>query len=520
MAGAVNLRTKSRITAPELTLAAEAASFQEFRAAVSGGVPFTEQGNMGLVGYAEAQTTQGNYPFRFNEFGRDTTLERVNADAHFFAASLLGFAQIERWRLQGRVLTRFAERGTPGAVVQGSVEMARARLGEEDVLASFTANNAFTNQSLLTLLASAKFNTLHYRDPDARQFGANGINERFVAQDWSASAKLHFDETVNSPFLALSHEFLLETTVSDLRGNMLQRDVGNRVQRVNIGFAAKGELRVQLGKTTMFNELRMNAALRADSFSDVGNALSPLLGAAWVLDSIWTVRAQWSYNFRPPAFNELYYLNFGNTRLKPERADCWNVGVSFQHPSFLSTNLLQSASILSFASDIFYHRTENQIIAVQTSPFTVSAQNIEQVQTLGWEASLQAAFWENFSFQMNYTFQRATNETPSAFTRGKQLVYTPEHLASAVVNYKESWFQAGCTAQYVGNRYSLPANSADARLPAFFTLNCFAEATARIAQTPVRMRLQCDNVFDERYAVIRNFPMPARAVRATAEVKF
>lgn len=521
MAGAVNLRTRSSLRAPTLTTTAEAASFQEYRASVSGGVPLSAQGNIGLLGHCEAQTAAGNYPFGFKEFGRDTVLERLNADARLIAASLLAFAQLGRWRLQANLLPRYSERGTPGAVVQGSVEMARARLAENDLLFSVSATDAFTEQSLFTVQSSCKFNTLHYQDPDARQFGANGINERFQAEDFAASARLWFDESVNAPTLALSHEWNVETTLSELRGNMFQIGVGNRVRRVGIAFSAKGDMRVRLQSLAdnsselrpselRPSELRLNAALRVENFSDVGGALSPLLGGALLLDSAWTLRAQWSYNFRPPSFNEMYYLNFGNATLKPERAHALNLGATYSIP----------ASVLTFAADAFFHRTYNQILAVQTTPFTISAQNIEEAQTLGMEASIDAALWEDVSAQANYTYQRVTNETPRSFVEGRQLVYTPEHLASVRVLYHKAWFSAGFTGQFVGDRYSLPSNTVDSRLPAFLTATVFVEGTLQIATTRVNTRLLCDNCFDERYAVIRNFPMPGRAFRVSIRADF
>jgi outer membrane receptor protein involved in Fe transport len=201
----------------------------------------------------------------------------------------------------------------------------------------------------------------------------------------------------------------------------------------------------------------------------------------------------------------LYYLNFGNANLKPERAHTFNLGTTYSIP----------ASVLAFTVDAFYHRTQNQILAVQTSPFTISAQNIEDVQTFGVETSIRAALWEHFSLQANYTFQRASNETPQSFVQGRQLIYTPQHLASGIMEYKQAWFSAVFTGQFVGERFFLPSNSVESRLAPFFIGNVAVEGTLTIASTQGRIRLLCDNCFNAEYAVIRNFPMPARAFRAS-----
>lgn len=516
MGGTVNIRTKSSVQRPELHASAEAASFQEFRASASAALPFDLFGNGkgGVFAGGEYQTARGNYPFPFNAFGQNLTLERMNADFRSAVGHALMSMQSERFQLQTRAVVRSSERGTPGAVVQGNVEMAQARLGEDDALFSLKATYIPALQVIFTLLASGKFNVLHYRDPEVRQFGVSGINERFTAQDFSLSGRLRFDETTNSPDVRLSHEWALEHWNSTLRGNMLQREVGTFVQRLNTALSGKGDVSWKSNGT----RFAANAALRMDFFSDVGAALSPLVGSAWMPDSVWTVRGEWSYNFRPPAFNELYYLNFGNSRLKPERAHCFSFGMSWKEEQAVFGEVIFGRLRMNASIDGFYYRTENQILAVQTTPFTISAQNIADAQSYGVEASVQAALEQNVSLTMNYTYQRATNETAGSFVQGKQLIYTPSHLASGVVSFArdvsaEVRIQSGLTAQYAGARYSLPSNAPESLLPAFAIVGVFGEGTLRFGANKATVRLQCDNLFDERYAVIRNFPMPGRSVR-------
>lgn len=527
MAGAVNIRTKSHIQQAELRAEAEAASFQEFRGNLTGALPLDifGTGKGGLSAGAEVQTAQGNYPFVFNDFGQNLLKERSNADIRQVSAHALLSSQSNRFSLQTRAFVRSSERGTPGAVVQGNIEMARARLGEDDVLLSVKAAYIPAEQVLFTILASGKFNTLHYRDPDARQFGLGGINERFFAQDFSLNGRLRFDETTNSPLVTVSHEWTFEHNRSTLQGNMLQPGVGTFVERINTGIAGKGDIRWKFSDNERTGALASNIAVRFDHFSDIGVAIAPLLGSAWILDSAWTLRGEWSWNFRPPAFNELYYLNFGNSRLQPERAQCWNVGVSWQGEQTIFGEVLFGRLRLKASIDGFFHRTQNQILAVQTTPFTISAQNIAEAQSYGVESRFHADLEQYLSLTLNYTYQRSTNETPTSFSRGKQLIYTPEHLASALAVWKHDIssllrLHTGFSAQLVGGRFYLPSNSPESLLPAFAVVTAFCETTFILPQTQVSVRLQADNLFDEGYAVIRNFPMPGRALRLSTKAIF
>jgi vitamin B12 transporter len=521
MSGAVNIRMKSLsvIERAEVSLSGEVASFEERRAFATVATPFSLPAlgirSGSIVASGEYQTARGNYPFPFNDFGQTQTLQRDNADFRLATGMLFATVQTASempWRLQSRIIARSSERGSPGAVVQGNIEMLRARLADDDALALVTASHAPSTASTLTLLASLKRTSTLYTDPDARQFGASGINERFTAYDASLSARFHVNATGEQ---FPNYELLAEAAFADLAGNMLQRDVGNYIRRLNVALAANVDNNWRLGDARFASQ----AAMRLDYYSDAGAAVSPLLGTAWLLDSSTRFRGQWTYNFRPPAFNELYYLNFGTASLKPERSSAWSLG-------FTGNSTFDNAPQNRFTTsvDAFFHEVENQIIAVPTSPFTISAQNIARVQTYGLETSFEAVFGDVATLTTAYTFQRAVNETPGSFARGRVVMYTPEHLANATLRSAKlvlgNWqLQSGCTAQFVGSRYSLPSNAEESLLPAYALLNVFLQADVAFALdmgTPTvqaMLRLQCDNFFDERYAVIRNFPMPGRAVR-------
>ncbi|MCS6809010.1 MAG: TonB-dependent receptor [Bacteroidota bacterium] len=526
--GAINMRIRSHVYEPEVSAAAEVASFEEFRAYATAALPFdifTHSRGSILAG-ADIQTARGNYPFPFDAFGQRIILERTNADAQNLSAHLTTTIQSQRFSLQTRMLARFSERGTPGAVVQGNIEMAQARLGEHDMLLSAQASYIPTDKVVVTALAMSKFNTIHYRDPEARQFGVNGIDERFVAHDFSFNARMHFEETLRLPAWSVAHEWLLEHQRSSLRGNMLQRDVGTFVERLTFALSGKGDIRWRLSdpEQSSTHVLVGTPALRFDYFSDMGVALSPLLSVAYMLDSTWTLRTEWSWNFRPPSFNELYYFNFGNSRLQPERAHCWNIGSTWAGSTTIFGELIYGTLRTNTSVDIFLHRTHNLILAVPTTPFTISAQNIAEAQSYGIEARFHAALENHATCTLNYTYQRTTNETLLSFARGRILIYTPEHLASLLCTVRlpiseHTHIQVGCTAQYVGERFFLPSNTPESLLPAFFTAGTFCDVLHNLRIGEITARLHIDNLFDEYYAIIRNFPMPGRAIRFTLGIR-
>ena len=64
--------------------------------------------------------------------------------------------------------------------------------------------------------------------------------------------------------------------------------------------------------------------------------------------------------FRVPTFNDLYYLRVGNTRLKPEKAMQYNVGLTW------SGQLSYLFSYLNVTVDGYYNRVKDKIVALPT----------------------------------------------------------------------------------------------------------------------------------------------------------
>lgn len=100
---------------------------------------------------------------------------------------------------------------------------------------------------------------------------------------------------------------------------------------------------------TGFDKITVTAGLRVDHFSDVGNAVTPRIGAVYQLSSRQTLKIQYSDAFRPPSFLELYVRNNpvvnGNPDIKPERMHNLEAG-------YVYNNGQQIFRATAFASDL------------------------------------------------------------------------------------------------------------------------------------------------------------------------
>lgn len=109
-------------------------------------------------------------------------------------------------------------------------------------------------------------------------------------------------------------------------------------------------------------ELTLNAAVRYDSYSDVGNTTNPKIGINWVPVDGLTIRANYGTAFRAPTIPEIYgnsnnlfgqnytnpaggapllgfALSGANTDLSPETATTWSVGADFEPVQNLKLSL-------------------------------------------------------------------------------------------------------------------------------------------------------------------------------------
>lgn len=493
--GAVNIRSLSPGEGTSLRTSVSAGSFGEVGA---GGFVRLSVDSSAVLAGADYRTSQGDYPFDFSEFGTTRRVRRDNGDFTNTSAVLAWSGAPGQWVLRTHVFGRATRRGVPGAVVQGNIESLQARMEEDDALSIVHAVCQTASALSLSMTATARYNTTRYRDPGAAVFGAKGIDERFRTREASFTASLH------GVLFEQLYELQGDVSTAELRGNMLQPGIGDKVYRRSAGFALRSERSLLVGK----QEVVAQAAVRVDAYSDAGTALSPLVAALWRPTGVpLTVRAQGSYNFRPPSFNELYYLNFGTATLRPERSLSLHAGVEWQIIDAVHVEV----SLFSIA-------TRHRIVAVPVSPVTWSARNIDGAVARGIEVGSRCNLWHGaFQADLSYTRQQSTSQTDDAVTDGRALAYTPRDLAAATVQTRVGILQCGASAHYTGVRYSLDGESPEAQLPPYAVVGLMLGARVPVEGSTLAVWLHCDNILDTRYSVVRNYPMPGRMVRLSAE---
>lgn len=219
-----------------------------------------------------------------------------------------------------------------------------------------------------------------------------------------------------------------------------------------------------------------------------------------------------------PTFNDLYYTFVGNTFLDPEYSEQINLGFSWQKEV--------GTTVFNLSSDLYKIWITDKIVAVPgTNLFRWTMFNLGEVETLGIETKLtnsgKLGSRINYSAVLNYTFQESLDVTPGGSSYGQQIPYTPKHSGglSVMIDYKEFGFNYSFI--YTGERYSQKANIASNYLQPWYTHDLsLSYDFPFLMKNPLKLGLEVNNVLDQQYAVIKNFPMPGRSFRLSLNYEF
>jgi outer membrane cobalamin receptor len=487
--GIVQLRTLPAVPKPLLRTIVGMGSFGEGRLAVQG----TAVGSNAVVKLGmEYVGARGDYPFPTEQFGQLRMERRSNGDYRSMALMAAAGYAISGLRAEVQALEFQSWRGVPGAVVQGRVEFAQARLEEAHSLA---LARFWVLPLRLEGRAAVRRTWLHYRDPEARVWGPNGADEE--ATTWEAGAKLLWSGDI----ARLGSELWAEGRWESAVGTLLRPSGQEVAQRRS---AALG---ISLARA--YGGLQLRSALRWEAHRQYAPAFSPMLGVQYDRGRV-RVQLQWSANFRPPTFAELYYFNFGDPRLRPERTNSWNLGVQW----------LPWEGV-RLRGDVFSVWVRDQILAVPRSPVFWSARNIGRVWSRGVELSGEVQLGAHWHCWGSLTWQRVTDQTENPYTRGRQLPYTPLLMAAGRVEASFGAVRASVTLTVLGQRWSQPDNAPESRMPPAVLADVGAGYGRMLTQhLQAELRLAVRNVLDTHYAVIRNYPLPGRSLRLEAELSW
>ena len=148
--------------------------------------------------------------------------------------------------------------------------------------------------------------------------------------------------------------------------------------------------------------------------------------------------------------------------------------------------------------------------------------NLGKVRIAGLEASCDVAAHigkVGMKLHTQYTFQRARDYTdPSDSFYGDQIPYIPRHSVSVSYNANYRGWDFNYAFIYTGERYNEQENNRYNFEPSWYTHDLSLSKEFGVGQVRLRIVGELNNVFNQDYEVIHNYPMPGRNFRITAKV--
>ncbi len=291
-------------------------------------------------------------------------------------------------------------------------------------------------------------------------------------------------------------------------------DVNNHIISSHAGFAQ--------GQLNLWDRVFATAGVRQDDYNVFGNATTYRATAGYLHQETGTkIRGSYATGFRAPTINQLFFPVFGNPNVKPEKSQSMDIGVD----QYLLDNRL------TLSGGFFWNHYRDMIVFQQNLPVcgpdtvfgdplgNFCAQNIGQVSTKGWEASVKYAvvkdvlFIKNLDVQAQYTntLTRNIEQQP-----GNRVPRMPVDQWSMIISYQPiDPVRINLEGRYVGSRFNDTANRQS--MPAFDVWNISASynVTNRV-QTYVRL----DNIFNEKYEEVLLFGTPVRSIFVGLRVNY
>lgn len=474
--------------------------------------------NVTMSANAEYTYANGKYKFHYRrlqlngDVAYDTMATRQNGDVEAVRAELGVYGRLRdgRWNINGYFYT--SQRGIPGAIVN-NVFRRGERQWDKSAFGQGAFEKKFSNVYSLKISGKFAWDYSRYLRDDEKELYLNNhyyqkevyvsVANLFAITDWwnvSASADLQWNA--------------MDADLVDFAYPTRWTELGAIATAVTLGrFNAQASL---LG-TFIQESARSRKAYTAGPNR---HELSPAVFVNYSpFDSDWfEVYGFFKKIFRMPTFNDLYYTEMGNANLEPEYTYQYDMGFSvnrnLEHTFF---------DFVGVKADAYYNYVTNKIIAYPTGKqFRWTMINLGKVRIAGLEVSGDVAAHigkVNMKLHSQYTFQRARDYTdPSDSFYGDQIPYIPRHSVSVSYNANYRGWDFNYSFIYTGKRYNEQENNLYNFEPPWYTHDLSLSKELNVGQVRLRIVGELNNVFNQDYEVIHNYPMPGRNFRITAKL--
>ena len=468
-------------------------------------------------------TASGKYKFRYErrypngETAWDTTAVRQNGDIHAerIEANFFGRLYQGSWQVKGYLYN--SARGIPGAIVNNVWRRGERQQDLNTFVQAAYDKNIGDGFSTRWLAKYAYYNT-HYVNKDTTQLP---VDNRYKQQEVYLSTA-NVLELLPNWSASLSYDF---------KWNKLDADT------YNFAFPTRVSNLVSLATAIDYKHLKAQGSILATFVNDkthrrgefagmdTNNSLTKLTPALFVniypfKGTFFSLRAYVKKSFRMPTFNDLYYTDHGNANLVPESALQYDAGFAlnkhFEH------GIVRHAEM---HFDAYYNTVHDKIVAYpKGQQFRWTMLNLGKVHIKGIDVEAEADFQIGKDLvattRAQYTYQDARDVTdPNDSYYKHQIPYIPWHSGSAILGLNYKNWDLNYSFIYAGERYDEQENILYNHMEPWYTSDLSLRYKFRVYSLEFIAQAEVNNVLDQDYEVIVNYPMPGRNYTLTLTIE-
>jgi len=476
---------------------------------------------------AEHIHSNGQYKFRYkrlmmnSEVAYDTTAIRKNSDidAYRIETAIFGASNNTSWH--AKLYYYDSDRGLPGAIVK-NVFGSGERQNDKNFFAQGSLISEVNEKYKFKINAKFAYDYTHYLSRDSVEFLNDYVTQKmqfdnsYYQQDvylstvhayeikpwWNASVSVDFEyNKLNATMRGVNTPFTFPQRYTTLAAIASSADLGRIKLQANV-----------LG--TFVTETVKNNVASPDKLEW---APAVFMNYEPIESGPFNFRVFYKRIFRMPTFNDLYYTQIGYSQLKPEFTDQYNLGFTYNkvfHHSFLDK--------IHFQSDMYYARITNKIIASPTgSSFRWMMTNMGLVETKGVDTSAEILAHVNHlkgRLNLSYSYSKAQDFTKinglKMSSYGDQIPYTPWHSLSVIGGLQYLQWGLNYSFIYVGERYDGAVNNIERNhVEPWYTHDLSLDYSFTTNRIKWRISGEVNNLLNQYYDVVLNYPMPGRNYR-------
>lgn len=453
------------------------------------------------------------YPFTLVNGDYVTKEKRYNNSIQTYRGEVnLYVRPNDRSTLNGKIYYYDVNQQLPGAVILYNAEN-REKLQERNFFSQIHYRTYWENNLSLQLNGKFNWSQSHYHDEGGKYPGGE-LNDRYFQREYYASGALLY---VPSKHWSMVY-------AADYMFNNLNANTPNNKNPYRHSILQTATLRYQTTHVTavamLLGSIYINGAKEGKG-ADNRRKLSPSLSLSWkpLAGEHLYLRASYKDIFRVATFSENYFDRMGSRDLRPEKAQQFNAGVTYQN------NFAGWLPTFSVTIDGYYNKVKDKIVAMPYNMFTWNMVNLGKVDIWGIDANINTTFRiekdYSFIFAGNYTYQYAVDKTdPEVVYYKHQIAYTPRHSAGASLAFENPFVNFSFHATGVSKRYVASENRPSNEMKGYIEYGLSLYRNFKIKKLTYSLRGDIINLGNKQYDIVKSYPMPGRSYKLTCSINF